>query len=218
MVGYPPGGASGRGRGSAARDSPDPLRCGRSARQRPLQRVPAAWHRPSAGVCRCMTWAALAKIGGGRGNSAPPRAPLPAPDTAAGDGFVVTMEPGLYFIVQPPSQARASESWAARINRPRRWKTCWYFGGIRIEDDLGRHRIRLREPDAGRLRGHTDYYFASRSRISVSNTASPLLGGGATAGVGGARALQGIDGLDHHEDHERDDQEFQEWSGQSRHI
>ncbi len=49
-------------------------------------------------------------------------------------GFVVTMEPGLYFIDQLLAQAR-TDARAAHIN----WQQVEYlrpFGGIRIEDDL----------------------------------------------------------------------------------
>ncbi len=49
-------------------------------------------------------------------------------------GFVVTMEPGLYFIEQLLAQARA-DARGAHIN----WRTVEHlrpFGGIRIEDDL----------------------------------------------------------------------------------
>ena len=49
-------------------------------------------------------------------------------------GFVVTMEPGLYFIDQLLSQARA-EARGAHINWPR-VEQLRRFGGIRIEDDL----------------------------------------------------------------------------------
>ena len=51
-----------------------------------------------------------------------------------GEGFVVTMEPGLYFIPQLLDAARADER-SSRIN----WKrvdSLRKFGGIRIEDDL----------------------------------------------------------------------------------
>jgi len=49
-------------------------------------------------------------------------------------GFVVTMEPGLYFIDQLLSQARA-QACGAHINWPR-VEQLRRFGGIRIEDDL----------------------------------------------------------------------------------
>jgi len=49
-------------------------------------------------------------------------------------GFVVTMEPGIYFIDQLLAQAR-SDARAARINWPR-VEQLKKFGGIRIEDDL----------------------------------------------------------------------------------
>jgi Xaa-Pro dipeptidase len=49
-------------------------------------------------------------------------------------GFVVTMEPGLYFIDQLLSQARA-QAHGAHINWPR-VEQLRRFGGIRIEDDL----------------------------------------------------------------------------------
>jgi Xaa-Pro dipeptidase len=49
-------------------------------------------------------------------------------------GFVVTMEPGIYFIDQLLEQARADRR-AARINWPR-VEQLKKFGGIRIEDDL----------------------------------------------------------------------------------
>jgi Xaa-Pro dipeptidase len=49
-------------------------------------------------------------------------------------GFVVTMEPGLYFIDQLLSQARA-DARGAHINWPR-VEQLRRFGGIRIEDDL----------------------------------------------------------------------------------
>jgi Xaa-Pro dipeptidase len=49
-------------------------------------------------------------------------------------GFVVTMEPGLYFIDQLLTQARASHL-ATRINWPQ-VENLRQFGGIRIEDDL----------------------------------------------------------------------------------
>lgn len=50
------------------------------------------------------------------------------------EGFVVTMEPGLYFIPQLLEAARADER-AARINWSR-VDSLRRFGGIRIEDDL----------------------------------------------------------------------------------
>ncbi len=49
-------------------------------------------------------------------------------------GFVVTMEPGLYFIDQLLGQARADER-GTHINWPR-VEQLRRFGGIRIEDDL----------------------------------------------------------------------------------
>jgi Xaa-Pro dipeptidase len=49
-------------------------------------------------------------------------------------GFVVTMEPGLYFIDQLLSEARA-DARGAHINWPR-VEQLRRFGGIRIEDDL----------------------------------------------------------------------------------
>ena len=49
-------------------------------------------------------------------------------------GFVVTMEPGLYFIDQLLSQARA-DARGTHINWPR-VEQLRHFGGIRIEDDL----------------------------------------------------------------------------------
>ncbi|MBW4049868.1 MAG: Xaa-Pro dipeptidase [Proteobacteria bacterium] len=50
------------------------------------------------------------------------------------EGFVVTMEPGLYFIPQLLEAARADER-SARINW-RRVDSLRKFGGIRVEDDL----------------------------------------------------------------------------------
>ncbi|HUN27519.1 MAG TPA: Xaa-Pro dipeptidase [Steroidobacteraceae bacterium] len=50
------------------------------------------------------------------------------------EGFVVTMEPGIYFIEQLLAQARG-DARAARINWPRVASLACY-GGIRIEDDL----------------------------------------------------------------------------------
>ena len=50
-------------------------------------------------------------------------------------GFVVTMEPGIYFIPQLLEAARADAGQAARINWPR-VAGLMKFGGIRIEDDL----------------------------------------------------------------------------------
>lgn len=50
-------------------------------------------------------------------------------------GFVVTMEPGIYFIPQLLEAARADDSQASRINWPR-VASLAKFGGIRIEDDL----------------------------------------------------------------------------------
>jgi Xaa-Pro dipeptidase len=49
-------------------------------------------------------------------------------------GFVVTMEPGLYFIPQLLAAARA-DARASRINWPR-VESLRKFGGIRIEDDI----------------------------------------------------------------------------------
>jgi Xaa-Pro dipeptidase len=49
-------------------------------------------------------------------------------------GFVVTMEPGMYFIDQLLAQARG-DARASRINWPR-IENLRKFGGIRIEDDL----------------------------------------------------------------------------------
>jgi Xaa-Pro dipeptidase len=50
-------------------------------------------------------------------------------------GFVVTMEPGIYFIPQLLDAARANDSQASCINWPR-VASLAKFGGIRIEDDL----------------------------------------------------------------------------------
>jgi Xaa-Pro dipeptidase len=50
-------------------------------------------------------------------------------------GFVVTMEPGLYFIDSLLAQARA-DSRGAHINWSR-VENLRNYGGIRIEDDLG---------------------------------------------------------------------------------
>ena len=49
-------------------------------------------------------------------------------------GFVVTMEPGIYFITQLLQAAR-SDGRGRHINWPR-VETLARFGGIRIEDDL----------------------------------------------------------------------------------
>jgi Xaa-Pro dipeptidase len=49
-------------------------------------------------------------------------------------GFVVTMEPGLYFIPQLLDAARA-DARAAHINW-RRVESLRKFGGVRVEDDL----------------------------------------------------------------------------------
>ena len=49
-------------------------------------------------------------------------------------GFVVTMEPGIYFIAQLLQAAR-SDGRGRHINWPR-VETLARFGGIRIEDDL----------------------------------------------------------------------------------
>ncbi len=50
-------------------------------------------------------------------------------------GFVVTMEPGIYFIPQLLEAARANDLQASRIHWPR-VASFAKFGGIRIEDDL----------------------------------------------------------------------------------
>jgi Xaa-Pro dipeptidase len=50
-------------------------------------------------------------------------------------GFVVTMEPGIYFIPQLLEAARADDRQSACINWPR-VADLMKFGGIRIEDDL----------------------------------------------------------------------------------
>jgi Xaa-Pro dipeptidase len=50
-------------------------------------------------------------------------------------GFVVTMEPGIYFIPQLLEAARADAGQADRINWSRVAQLL-KFGGIRIEDDL----------------------------------------------------------------------------------
>jgi Xaa-Pro dipeptidase len=50
-------------------------------------------------------------------------------------GFVVTMEPGIYFIPQLLEAARADQAQASRINWPR-VAALMRFGGIRIEDNL----------------------------------------------------------------------------------
>jgi Xaa-Pro dipeptidase len=49
-------------------------------------------------------------------------------------GFVVTMEPGIYFIPQLLGSAR-SDARGQHINWPR-VEALAHFGGIRIEDDL----------------------------------------------------------------------------------
>ena len=51
------------------------------------------------------------------------------------EGFVVTLEPGLYFIPQLLDAARADVRRARCINWPR-VEALSKFGGIRIEDDL----------------------------------------------------------------------------------
>ncbi|HXZ60442.1 MAG TPA: Xaa-Pro dipeptidase [Steroidobacteraceae bacterium] len=50
-------------------------------------------------------------------------------------GFVVTMEPGIYFIPQLLEAARADDQQSSRINWPR-VAGLMKFGGIRIEDNL----------------------------------------------------------------------------------
>ena len=50
-------------------------------------------------------------------------------------GFVVTMEPGIYFIPQLLEAARADDALSRRINWPR-VASLTKFGGIRIEDNL----------------------------------------------------------------------------------
>lgn len=50
-------------------------------------------------------------------------------------GFVVTMEPGIYFIPQLLEAARANDTQASRVDWPR-VASLARFGGIRIEDDL----------------------------------------------------------------------------------
>jgi Xaa-Pro dipeptidase len=50
-------------------------------------------------------------------------------------GFVVTMEPGIYFIPQLLEAARADDAHSRRINWPR-VAALTKFGGIRIEDNL----------------------------------------------------------------------------------
>jgi Xaa-Pro dipeptidase len=50
-------------------------------------------------------------------------------------GFVVTMEPGIYFIPQLLEAARADDRQSGCINWPR-VQGLMKFGGIRIEDDL----------------------------------------------------------------------------------
>ena len=50
-------------------------------------------------------------------------------------GFVVTMEPGIYFIPQLLEAARADDRQSSRINWPR-VAELMKFGGIRVEDDL----------------------------------------------------------------------------------
>jgi len=50
------------------------------------------------------------------------------------EGFVVTMEPGIYFIDSLLAGARA-DSRASRINWPR-VEALKPFGGIRVEDDV----------------------------------------------------------------------------------
>jgi Xaa-Pro dipeptidase len=50
-------------------------------------------------------------------------------------GFVVTMEPGIYFIPQLLEAARADEKQRSRVNWPR-VAGLMKFGGIRIEDNL----------------------------------------------------------------------------------
>ena len=63
-----------------------------------------------------------------------PRATVPAPHPRAEEGFVVTMEPGIYFIDQLLDEARA-DARAAHINWSRVGELS-RFGGIRVEDDL----------------------------------------------------------------------------------
>ena len=106
----------------------------RGGRKRGLGRVPAARHRAPARTGGARR-GRLHALRGGRRHCATGGAPVPAPHAACWRaGFVVTMEPGIYFIDQLLDAARADArgghiNWA-RVGQLRR------FGGIRIEDDL----------------------------------------------------------------------------------
>ena len=100
-------------------------------------------------------------------------------------GFVVTMEPGLYFIdalLQPLREGPQAGlvDWA----RVEALRPC---GGIRIEDDLAVTADGLREPDARRLRRAAGELKGARSRRTAAPRPSGL-SAAASAGRGSRRA------------------------------
>ena len=129
---HPPLGAPADRRGPAG-GGPHPLQRSRGGRGGHYERLPAARHRAPLGTGspRCRGLHALAR---GRGYPEAARSPLPAPDPQLEEGFVVTMEPGIYFIPQLLEAARA-DARGRQINWSR-VEALSRFGGIRIEDDL----------------------------------------------------------------------------------
>ena len=142
------------------------------------------------------------------------------------EGFVVTMEPGIYFIDQLLDEARG-DARAAHINWSRVGSLS-KFGGIRIEDDLAVTRTgcenltrdafarqSLKRParmESGARRPPIEsleiQIYPSCEQIPDFLQQYVRPARGRRRGVR-LRPLHRVDGLDHHEDDQGDDQELE---------